>query len=98
MTDGIQGVAVVRHPFRGTGFGEGHDPGRVPQPRKGSLRRRQCHESHTRGREMPTDFRNGEFPRRGRDTLDGYLWLARVFDKARAARDETIYDYIYPCP
>jgi hypothetical protein len=23
---------------------------------------------------------------------------ARVFDKARAARDGTIYDYIYPCP
>jgi hypothetical protein len=47
---------------------------------------------------MPTDFRNGEFPRRGREALDGYLWLARVFDKARAARDGTIFDYIYPCP
>jgi len=47
---------------------------------------------------MPTDFRNGEFPRRGRDGLDGYLWLTRVFDKARAARDGTIFDYIYPCP
>ena len=47
---------------------------------------------------MPTDFRNGEFPRRGRDALDGFLWLARVFDKARAARDGTIFDYIYPCP
>ncbi len=47
---------------------------------------------------MATDFRNGEFPRRGREALDGYLWLARVFDKARAARNGTIYDYIYPCP
>jgi hypothetical protein len=47
---------------------------------------------------MATDFRNGEFPRPGREALDGYLWLARVFDKARAARDGTIYDYIYPCP
>jgi hypothetical protein len=47
---------------------------------------------------MATDFRHGEFPRRGRDELDGYLWLARVFDKARAARDGTIFDYIYPCP
>jgi len=47
---------------------------------------------------MATDFRNGEFPRRGREALDGYLWLARVFDKARAARDQTIFDYIYPCP
>ncbi len=47
---------------------------------------------------MATDFRNGEFPRRGREALDGYLWLARVFDKARAARNGTIHDYIYPCP
>ena len=47
---------------------------------------------------MATDFRNGAFPRRGRDPLDGYLWLGRVFDKARAARDGTIHDYIYPCP
>ena len=47
---------------------------------------------------MATDFRSGEFPRRGRDAMDGFLWLARVFDKARAARDGTIFDYIYPCP
>ena len=47
---------------------------------------------------MATDFRNGAFPRRGREGLDGYLWLARVFDKARAARNGTIFDYIYPCP
>jgi hypothetical protein len=47
---------------------------------------------------MATDFRNGAFPRRGREMLDGYLWIARVFDKARAARDGTIFDYIYPCP
>jgi Domain of unknown function (DUF5069) len=26
------------------------------------------------------------------------MWLFRVFDKARAAADGTIYDYIYPCP
>ncbi len=26
------------------------------------------------------------------------LWLARVFDKARAAAAGTIHDYIYPCP
>ncbi len=26
------------------------------------------------------------------------LWLARVFDKARAAAAGTIDDYIYPCP
>jgi len=48
---------------------------------------------------MPTDFRDGKtFPRRGRDETDGFMWLKRVFDKARAAADETIFDYIYPCP
>lgn len=48
---------------------------------------------------MATDFRSGkEFPRRGRDDFGGYLWLLRVFDKARAAADGTLFDYIYPCP
>ncbi len=47
---------------------------------------------------MATDFRHGEFPRRGREALDGFLWLARVFDKARASRSGAIFDYIYPCP
>jgi hypothetical protein len=48
---------------------------------------------------MDTDFRDGKtFPRRGREPLGGALWLARVFDKARAAADGTIHDYIYPCP
>ncbi|MBV9276967.1 MAG: DUF5069 domain-containing protein [Candidatus Eremiobacteraeota bacterium] len=48
---------------------------------------------------MPTDFRDGKtFPRRGREPLDGFLWLARVIDKARAAAAGTIHDYIYPCP
>ncbi len=49
---------------------------------------------------MATDFRDGKtFPRRGRDPLGGnVLWLARVFDKARACADGTIHDYIYPCP
>lgn len=48
---------------------------------------------------MATDFRDGKtFPRRGRLPLGDTLWLARVFDKARAAANDTIYDYIYPCP
>ena len=48
---------------------------------------------------MATDFRDGKtFPRRGRDSIDGVLWLARVSDKARAAAAGTIHDYIYPCP
>jgi hypothetical protein len=53
----------------------------------------------TRSTKVATDFRSGhDFPRRGRESIDGYLWLARVFDKARAARNGTIHDYIYPCP
>jgi hypothetical protein len=48
---------------------------------------------------MATDFRSGrDFPRRAREEIDGFLWLGRVFDKARASRDGTIHDYIYPCP
>ncbi len=48
---------------------------------------------------MATDFRSGtSFPRRGRDAYGGYMWLLRVFDKARAAADNTLHDYIYPCP
>jgi Domain of unknown function (DUF5069) len=48
---------------------------------------------------MATDFRSGkDFPRRGREELGGFLWLKRVFDKARAAANGTIHDYIYPCP
>jgi len=48
---------------------------------------------------MPTDFRDGKtFPRRGREPLGDFLWLARVFDKARAKADQTQDGYIYPCP
>jgi hypothetical protein len=48
---------------------------------------------------MATDFRSGkEFPRPGRQDLGGYLWILRLFDKARAAAADTIHDDIYPCP
>ena len=48
---------------------------------------------------MPTDFRDGKtFPRRGREALGEFLWLARVFDKARAKTNRTHDGYIYPCP
>lgn len=48
---------------------------------------------------MPTDFRSGtEFPRRGRDEFGGFLWLLRIYDKARASANGTIGEYIYPCP
>lgn len=50
-------------------------------------------------RSMATDLRSGtDFPRRGRDEIGGFLWLLRAFDKARAAADGTLHDYIYPCP
>jgi hypothetical protein len=52
-----------------------------------------------KGTEMPTDFRDGKtFPRRGREALGDFLWLARVFDKARATTNGTQDGYIYPCP
>src|SRR5579872_4833479 len=48
---------------------------------------------------MATDFRDGKtFPRRGRLPMGRYLWLARVFDKARAHANGRIGEYIYPCP
>ncbi len=48
---------------------------------------------------MPIDFRDGRtFPRRGREPLDGVLWLLRMTDKGRAAAAGTIHDYVYPCP
>jgi len=48
---------------------------------------------------MATDFRDGKtFPRRGREALGEFLWLARVFDKARAKTNWTHDGYIYPCP
>jgi hypothetical protein len=48
---------------------------------------------------MATDFRDGKsFPRRGRESAGGALWLLRVADKARANAQGTIHDYIYPCP
>jgi len=48
---------------------------------------------------MATDFTDGKtFPRPGRRAFGDALWLLRVFDKARASANGTIYDYIYPCP
>ena len=48
---------------------------------------------------MAIDFRDGKtFPRRGRERIGSFMWLARVFDKARASANGTIFDYIYPCP
>jgi hypothetical protein len=48
---------------------------------------------------VATDFRDGQsFPRRGRVPLQRFLWLARVYDKARASAAGTIGEYVYPCP
>jgi hypothetical protein len=38
------------------------------------------------------------FPRRGRDLLGGYAWLARLADKARAKHAGTDGDYVAYCP
>jgi hypothetical protein len=37
-------------------------------------------------------------PRSVRDKMAGYVHLARMLDKARAAAAGTIGEYIYPCP
>lgn len=48
---------------------------------------------------MATDFRDGRiFPRRGRLPAGRYLWLLRVFDKARASMRGHLGEYFYPCP
>ncbi|RMH09201.1 MAG: DUF5069 domain-containing protein [Nitrospirae bacterium] len=39
-----------------------------------------------------------QFPRSVREMLGGYVHLARMIDKCRAARDGTLGEYIYPCP
>jgi hypothetical protein len=45
------------------------------------------------------DFRDERScPRRGRDPIGRYLWLARVIDKARAHANGTIGGYVYACP
>jgi hypothetical protein len=43
------------------------------------------------------DLRN-TFPRSMRDTLEGYVHLARMIDKCRAFLAGTEGEYIYPCP
>lgn len=46
---------------------------------------------------MPIDFRDGRAcPRSGQTVVEGYAWLARLSDKARAARDGTNAQYLYP--
>jgi hypothetical protein len=48
---------------------------------------------------MPTDFRYGKtFPPRARERYHGFDYLLRAFDNGRASRNETIFDYVYPCP
>ncbi len=32
------------------------------------------------------------------ETLEGYAWLPRMIDKARAASAGTLGDYVHPCP
>ncbi len=39
-----------------------------------------------------------EFPRGPREKMAGLVHIPRMIDKARAARQNTLGDYIYPCP
>jgi Domain of unknown function (DUF5069) len=39
-----------------------------------------------------------EEPRAMEETLEGYAWLPRMIDKARAADAQTLGDYVHPCP
>jgi len=39
-----------------------------------------------------------EFPRSPKEQMAGLVHIPRMKDKARAARDNTLGEYIYPCP
>jgi hypothetical protein len=39
-----------------------------------------------------------KFPRSPKEQMAGLVHIPRMTDKARAARDNTLGDYIYPCP
>jgi len=41
---------------------------------------------------------NVAVPRSSKDTLAGLAHLPRMIDKARALRNNTLGEYIYPCP
>ncbi len=41
---------------------------------------------------------NVSVPRSSRETMAGIAHLPRMIDKARAYRDNTLGEYIYPCP
>ncbi len=41
---------------------------------------------------------NVAVPRSSKDTLAGIAHLPRMIDKARALRNDTLGEYIYPCP
>lgn len=72
---------------------------RVPPDCIYRLRRRNFRQPRRVLGHVAIDFRDGKtFPRPGRQPIGGVLWLARLFDKARAAAAGTIFDYIYPCP
>lgn len=48
---------------------------------------------------MAIDFRDDKgYPRRGRLPAGRFLWLLRVFDKARASASGQLGEYYYPCP
>ncbi len=51
----------------------------------------------TMTKKMTAPDLNIDVPRSSKDTLAGIAHLPRMIDKARALRNETLGEYIYPC-
>jgi hypothetical protein len=41
---------------------------------------------------------NETFPRSPRDKMNGLVFLPRMIDKARAFKQNSLGEYIFPCP
>jgi hypothetical protein len=52
----------------------------------------------TTTKKMEAPDLNINVPRSSKDTLAGIAHLPRMIDKARALRNNTLGEYIYPCP
>lgn len=52
----------------------------------------------TMTKKIKTPDLNVAVPRSSKDTLAGIAHLPRMIDKARALRNNTLGEYIYPCP
>lgn len=47
--------------------------------------------------QKPLDLNNSN-PRPPRDSWAGMVWIPRMADKARAAKADSLGDFMYPCP